>query len=152
MLLGGLCLSLMDRLVQLPVPEGLTAVLLHPEHAIDTRHARSVLIRGVARPDVVCQSGHLTLLMAGLYQGDFELVGAGLDDVLVMPHRACLVPGFDDVRSAALGHNALGAGISGAGPSMVDWLQKPEQDALSAAHMQQAVTTCGMGSREYECR
>lgn len=149
MLLGGLCLSLMDRLVQLPVPDGLTAVLVHPEYEIETRHARNVLNRGFTLPDVVCQSGHLALLMAGLYQGDFELVGAGLDDVLVTPHRACLVPGFDDVRSAALGHNALGAGISGAGPSMVAWFQNPEQAALAAAPMQQAFAGVGLDSRAF---
>lgn len=149
MLLGGLCLSLLDRLVELPVPEGLTAVLVHPEHEIETRHARSVLNRGFALPDVVCQSGHLTLLMAGLYQGDFGLVAAGLDDVLVMPRRACLIPGFDDVRSAALGHNALGAGISGAGPSMVAWFQNREQAELAAAPMQQAFAEAGVNSRAF---
>src|SRR5690625_7777859 len=66
-----------------------------------------------------------------------------------MPRRACLIPGFDDVRSASLGHNALGAGISGAGPSMVAWFQSREQAELAAAPMQQAFAEAGVNSRGF---
>jgi homoserine kinase len=121
MLLGGLVLATSDRLVRVPVPPDLTCVLVHPHQVLETRTARAVLARPFQLPQFVAQSANLALVLAGCYQGDLELIAAGLRDVLVEPLRAPLVPGFAEVQAAALSAGALGASISGGGPSVFAW-------------------------------
>lgn len=147
MLLGGLCLSTDTRLISLPVPTGLTAVLVHPDLAIETRAAREVLAGDYPLSAFVRQSSHLAQLMAGLYQGDMDLLRAGLVDVLVEPRRAGLIPGFTRVRCAAMDHGALGAGISGAGPSMLAWFEDEATAAKAAPAMQAAFNEVGLNSQ-----
>src|SRR5262249_32186327 len=62
MLLGGLVLATHDRLVSIPVPEGLTCVLVHPHQVLETRTARSVLRRPFELPQFVEQSANLALV------------------------------------------------------------------------------------------
>ena len=147
MLLGGLCLATASRLLALPVPAGLTAVLVHPDLAIETRAAREVLAGSYPLAGFVAQGAHLALLVAGLYQSDMSLLRAGLVDVLVEPRRAGLIPGFAAVRVAAMEHGALGSGISGAGPSMVAWFAGEAEAQLAALAMQAAFAEAGLGSQ-----
>lgn len=147
MLLGGLCLTTATRLLALPVPAGLTAVLVHPELAVETRAARAALAADYPLADFVTQGAHLALLMAGLYQSDMRLLRAGLADVLVEPRRAGLIPGFAEVRTAAMQHGALGAGISGAGPSMVAWFAGEADAYLAAPVMQAGFAAAGLDSQ-----
>lgn len=149
MLLGGLCLSTDTRLISLPVPTGLTAVLVHPDLAIETRAAREVLAGDYPLSAFVRQSSHLAQLMAGLYQGDMDLLRAGLVDVLVEPRRAGLIPGFAEVRCAAMDHGALGAGISGAGPSMLAWFEHEATAVKAAPTMQAAFKQAGLNSQAW---
>ena len=55
--------------------------------------------------------------LAGLYQEDYDLLRWSLKDCIVEPQRKKLIPGFDDAKSCAENHGALGFGISGAGPT-----------------------------------
>lgn len=122
-LAGGLVLATGTRLVRLPVPEALFAVVVHPDYRVDTRSARECLREPFELSTVVAQTGRLGLVLTGCQQGDFELIRAGLRDVMVEPRRAALIPGFDRVRRAALDHGALGASISGAGPAIFAWFE-----------------------------
>lgn len=149
MLLGGLCLTTATRLLRLPVPPALVAVLVHPNLEIETRAAREVLAGDYPLSAFVRQSSHLSLLLAGLYRNDLELIRAGLADVLVEPRRAGLIPGFADVRAAAMDHGALGAGISGAGPSMVAWFADLVAAEDAAPAMRDAFTQVGLGSQTW---
>ena len=79
-------------------------------------------------------------------RGDATLVREGLKDVLVEPRRAPLVPGFARVKQAALDHHALGASISGAGPSMFGWYENREDaeraaDAMVAAFAEEGIAS-----------
>lgn len=121
MLLGGLVLATHDRLVSLPVPTGLTCVLVHPHQILETRTARAVLAGTFELPRFVAQSANLALLLTGLYRSDLNAIGAGLRDVLVEPLRSRLIPGFEEVKQAALAAGCLGASISGGGPSVFAW-------------------------------
>ena len=143
MLLGGLALTTHDRLVPIPVPEGLTCVLVHPHQVLETRTARAVLNRPFELDRFVEQSANLALVIAGCYRGDLECIRAGLRDVLIEPLRAPLVRGFEPVKAAALEQGALGASISGGGPSVFAWCtpDRAEQIALS---MEQAFRTAGI--------
>jgi homoserine kinase len=144
MLLGGLVLATRDRLLAIPVPPGLTCVLVHPHQMLETRVARAVLDRPFALEQFVEQSTHLALLLAGCYRGDLETIRAGLRDVLVEPLRAPLVPGFAEVKAAALAAGALGASFSGAGPSVFAWCT-PETAPAISAEMAQAFRRASVG-------
>jgi homoserine kinase len=137
MLLGGLVLATHDRLVPIPVPEGLTCVLVHPHQVLETRTARAVLEVPFELPRFVEQSANLALVLAGCYRGDLESIRAGLRDVLVEPLRAPLVNGFGPVKAAALEHGALGASLSGGGPSVFAWCTRDRAERIAVA-MEQA--------------
>jgi homoserine kinase len=121
MLLGGLVLATSERLVSIPVPSGLTCVLVHPQQVLETRTARAALERTFELPQFVAQSANLALVLSGCYRGDIDAIRTGLSDVLVEPLRAPLIPGFREVKGAALEAGALGASISGGGPSIFAW-------------------------------
>lgn len=123
MLLGGLVLASADRLVKLRVPAEWRCVLVHPDQVLETRRAREVLAGSYELKTIVAQSTNLALVLTGCERGDADLVRAGLADVLVEPRRAPLIPGFDVVKQAALDAGAMGASISGAGPSVFAWFE-----------------------------
>lgn len=127
-LLGGLVLATATRLVPIPTPPSLHVALVHPPLVLETRRARAALDGRYALGDFVAQSEALAMVLAGCFTADVELIGEGLRDHLVEPRRAVLIPGFDAVKRAALDAGALGASISGAGPSVFAWCR----DAASA--------------------
>ena len=133
MLLGGLVLATQNRLLSIPVPSGLTCVLVHPHQILETRTARAVLARPFQLPQFVVQSAHLALVLAGCYRGELDTISAGLRDVLVEPLRAPLVPGFAEVQAAALSAGALGASISGGGPSIFAWCTPDKAPGIASA-------------------
>lgn len=145
-LLGGLVLATETQLVQVPVPAGLICVLVHPHFVLETRRAREALRGAYAIGDFVPQSANLALVLCGCYRNDLALIRAGLADVLVEPRRAPLIPGFDAVKQAALAHGALGASISGAGPSVFAWFVDAAAAQAAAAAMRQAFADAGLDS------
>jgi homoserine kinase len=146
MLMGGLVLATEDRLIRLPVPKGLTCVLVHPHLVLETRKAREALASPFAISDFVRQSGGLAQMMVGIFTGNTDSIRAGLKDVLVEPRRAHLIPGFASVKAAALAAGALGSSISGGGPSIFAWLESPESASAVAAAMQAAFREEGLAS------
>lgn len=102
----------------LPVPENLSCVVVHPDMVIPTKKSRDVLQSKVDMKDVVSQCGNVSALTLGLLQSDFRLIKSSLHDAIVEPQRAGLIRGFYEVKSAALKEGALGCGISGSGPSV----------------------------------
>lgn len=145
MLLGGVVLSTPTRMLPLPAPD-LHCAAVHPHLVLETRRSRDVLQAPYALADVVRHSGHLALFLIGLMQRDHALIATGLKDVLVEPRRAPLIPGFDAVQAAALSHGALGASISGAGPTVFGWFERQDQARAAARAMQAAFAGVGLGS------
>lgn len=120
-LLGGMTLVISAdpfRYVSLPVPEEILAVIVHPRLRVDTRNARSILEANVSLTDHVRQSAALGGFVSGCFQRDIDLIKQCLNDFLIEPQRASLVPGFADVKAAALEQGALGASFSGSGPTL----------------------------------
>ena len=120
-LLGGICLvRSVDPvdIVRLPVPARLRLVIAHPAQELRTADARAVLPTHVDRALVVRQMANVAALVAALYADDLALLGRALDDQLAEPARSPLIPGFEAAKAAALAAGALGASISGAGPTM----------------------------------
>jgi homoserine kinase len=149
MLLGGIVLATLQRLVRIPAPAEWHCVLVHPDTVLETRHAREVLKGNYALTDFIAQSANLALLLSGCHQANAELVRAGLRDVLVEPRRAPLIPGFARVKQAALDHRALGASISGAGPSIFAWFESEIEAELAAPAMRSAFADAGLDSEAF---
>ena len=130
---GGLLLvrsGVSPAITRLRVPEGLTAILLHPHAEVATEAARAALPREIPLAVSTMQSGDLAALVAGLMTDDFELIASALVDHIAEPVRSSMTPGFDAVRSAALAAGALGCGLSGSGPTIFAWSKT--SDAASA--------------------
>ena len=149
MLLGGLVLAAHGRLLRIEVPEVWHSVVVHPDAVLETRRARQVLQGTFALTDFVAQSANLALVLSGCQRGDAELVRAGLADVLVEPRRAPLIRGFHAVKDAALAHDAMGASISGAGPSVFAWFETRSRAAAAAAAMVAAFEQAGLAATAF---
>lgn len=105
-------------IVRLPVPDGLIAVVVHPDLEIETSRARALLGDSVRLADAIQQSANLGALVDALHRSDFELLARSLEDRIAEPRRAALVPGLAVVKQAAVDAGALGCSLSGSGPSL----------------------------------
>jgi homoserine kinase len=106
-------------LVPLPVPDGLFVTVVRPHCRVSTGEARARLAgHRFALPDIVANAGNLGAIVAALHQGDLRLLGRAIEDRLVEPLRAGMIPAYADVRREALDAGALGCGVSGSGPSI----------------------------------
>jgi homoserine kinase len=120
-LYGGLVLTVgidNPRVKQIPVPEAIYAVIVHPHLQVSTKQARAILSRTVNMSDFVWQTANLAGFISGCYTNDLDLIKASLEDVVIEKQRQVLIPGFGDVRASALRSGALGCSISGAGPTI----------------------------------
>ena len=123
-LFGGLVLTVgidHPRVKQIPVPAGIKSVIVHPHMFLSTKQARAILKRTVELSDFVWQTANLAGFISGCYTDDLDMIRASFQDVVIEPQRQALIPGFNDVRQAAMDAGALGCSISGAGPTMFAW-------------------------------
>ncbi len=126
-------------IVRLPIPAGLTAVVVHPDLEIETARAREMLGDTVPLADAIRQWANLGALVHGLHRGDFTLIARALEDAIAEPRRAALVPGLADIKRAAASAGALGCSLSGSGPSLFALCADPQIAARVAAAMTAAV-------------
>jgi len=147
-LFGGLVLTVgidHPRVKQIPVPPDVRAVIVHPHMFLGTREARAILARSVALADFVWQTANLAGFISGCYTNDLDLIRASFEDVVIEPQRHALIPGFKDVRAAAMAAGALGCSISGAGPTMFAWSVAGSalavEEAMVAAFASRGVAT-----------
>jgi homoserine kinase len=132
-LFGGLVLTVgidNPRVKQIPVPTPVRAVIVHPHMFLSTKQARSILKRSVDLSDFVWQTANLAGFISGCYTNDLDMIRDSLEDVVIEPQRQALIPGFQDVRRAAMGAGALGCSISGAGPTMFAWVVESRAAAV----------------------
>jgi len=104
-------------IIKLTVPD-LYVTIVHPQIEVRTADARSILKQQILLKDAIKQWGNIAGLVAGLEQGNYELIGRSLEDVLIEPTRSILIPAFDQVKKISKELGALGGGISGSGPSI----------------------------------
>ena len=123
-LFGGLVLVAREQpghVHRLPVPAGIVSVLFHPPLTTETGAARRLLSSEVPLRTAVEHSRRLAAFVAGCAMRDPALLRAGLEDILVEPQRAHLVPALAPVKAAAKAAGALGCSFSGSGPSVFAW-------------------------------
>ncbi len=104
--------------IKIKSPEKLYATVIHPQIELKTSEMRAVLQPMISLKSAIIQWGNVGGLIAGLYSNDYELIGRSLHDEIVEPLRGKFIPHFDTVKKAAIDNGALGAGISGSGPSI----------------------------------
>lgn len=104
--------------LKLPAPQSLYASVVFPHVDVPTRDARQMIRTKVPLKGAVQQWGNIAGLVAGLYTDDHGLIGRSMEDVLIEPTRAILIPEFYEMRKLAMAEGALGFGISGSGPSV----------------------------------
>lgn len=120
-LLGGGCLirsyDPVD-VIPIPVDASLVWIVVHPHVVVLTKKSRAILPKQISLRTAVRQWGNVAGVVLGLGSGDHDLIRRSVEDVIMEPLRSKLIPGFDDVKKAALRVGALGCSISGSGPSV----------------------------------
>ena len=102
------------------VPKGKWPLILAiPDEPLSTERARSVLPREYSRADAVANIQNSMLLLAALFQGDRNLLASSLEDRIHQPYRAELCPLLPALQSFDDQQGILGVALSGAGPSVL---------------------------------
>jgi homoserine kinase len=118
---GGFVVCADGEAVRFDAPTGLEALAVVPHDAVRTQAARAALPAEVPLADAVFNVAHGALLTLGLARGDWDLVARGLHDRLHQSCRAHLFPRSYALAGRARELGALGATISGAGPTVLVW-------------------------------
>lgn len=140
-MVGGFTVCCMDEVrgplhVRFDPPRGLQAVIVMPEVPIvagkKTERSRGLLPTEVSLKDAVYNLNRTALLVAALAQGRVDLLSVATQDRLHQPYRASLVPGLRSVFQAALDAGARGAALSGAGPSVIAFIDTDAEPVVVA--------------------
>jgi len=123
-LAGGVCLTWGTRIARVADDAPGVPIALVPEATVSTAKAREALPSEVAHDDAVFTAGRAAVLGAALASGSADLFAEALDDRLHEPYRAAGAPMLAQVREQ-LPEGALGASISGSGPTVIVWA-RPE--------------------------
>ncbi|WP_248927380.1 homoserine kinase [Paenibacillus hamazuiensis] len=135
-LFGGLVVAFWDgeraEHIRIEPSERLEVLVAIPEFQLSTEKARGVLPRQLSMKDAVFNVGHSSVLVAALCTGNLEMIPRAMKDALHQPYRAALIPGMDTILREATQHGALGAALSGAGPTLLALVDResPEKAGL----------------------
>ena len=137
---------------RLPAPPALRIVLVHPAMRLRTTHARAVLPATIDRATALDQAAAVAAMVAAFCLGDVSRLRGAVEDRIAEPARTPLLPGFGDVKRAALDAGALGCSISGGGPSTFALTDSTETagavlDAMLAAYSRHGISATGRTER-----
>jgi homoserine kinase len=127
---GGFVICDGARVERFEPPMGLEAVLVVPHDPVITAEARAALPADVPLADAVFNVANASKLILGLARADWELIASGLRDRLHQPYRAHLYPRSAELLETVDRFGALGATISGAGPTVLVWSHYEQTGAL----------------------
>lgn len=137
-------------IVRLEAPSAARFVVVLPGMEIETRYARSVLPETIPLSDAVRNWANAAALVAAVARGNVADIGRAVEDHVVEPVRSRLIPGFADVKRAALEAGAFGCSISGAGPAMFAIAAADGGERVALA-MHAAFQRHGLASRHFVC-
>jgi homoserine kinase len=138
-LLGGLQLitpqekDQLNPCIRLPFHEDWRLVIVHPSFELSTRAAREVLPQNIPLRLSVEQSQCLAGFVSGLFLSDTNIVSRCARDFIAEPNRSSLIPGYEEVKAAALSAGALFCNLSGSGPSVFAWCHFEKANAIREA-------------------
>ncbi len=130
-------------------PSDLRLVVAVPKIAVPakkTEVSRSVVPKQIALSDSVINLSNAAAIVAGFVQKNSDLIGESIQDIIIEPARAHLIPGFNSVKKNALKAGALGVTISGAGPSVISFATKKHNLSKIANAMKK-----GFASAKTDC-
>jgi len=136
--------------VRIEAPAQVRFVVVLPAMELETRHARAILPENVPLKAAIANWANVAAMVAAFARGNAADIGRAVVDRVVEPARRHLIPGFEEVRRAALDAGAHGCSISGAGPSVFA-VATAETGAAVAAAMQAAFARHGLESRPFVC-
>jgi homoserine kinase len=113
-------------ILTIPVPKKILCVLVHPHLQLETRKSRAALRPEITLKQHVKQSANFGGFLIGCFEENLELISVSLKDILIETQRAAMIHGFIAAKEAALKAGALGASISGSGPSVFAWVSSTE--------------------------
>lgn len=146
-LLGGFVLvrdHQVPDVISLPLPPDLICVTVYPQIELHTREARKALRSNIRLEDAVRQWANTAAFVAGLLRHDYELIGRSMEDVVAEPVRSIFIPGFAEVKTAAIRAGALGCSISGSGPAIFALCRGKRVAQHVAEAMRLAFTAIGL--------
>jgi len=135
---GGFVICDGPRVHRFDPPMVLEAVIVIPAEPVLTEHARAALPETVPLADAAFNVSCASMLTLGLSRGDWDLIADGLRDRLHQPYREHLYPRSGALVRDARSLGALGATISGAGPSVLLWSHYEHTGALVQALQREA--------------
>lgn len=135
--------------VNLPLRDNFTFVAVTPSFPLLTETARAVLPDQVSRADAVFNIAHASFLTAALTTGNVPLLRRALSDRMHQDARKPLIPGFDAVVQAAIAAGAIGAVLSGAGPTLLAFVEGGPLAGSVAKAMTGAFASAGCDSTAY---
>lgn len=130
--------------INLPTPPELWCTVVHPLIEIETRYSRQILKKQVSLDKAVTQWANVGALVAGFYREDYDLISRSLKDEIIEPVRSLLIPGYWNVKQAAVDAGALGGSISGSGPSVFALSRGEETARAAGERMGRAFTDEGL--------
>ncbi len=106
------------NVIELGVIENLYFAIVCPYFELETKKMRAILPKHIALKQHIFNSSKAASIIAAIMKKDIKLLGKNVQDNIVEPVRAKFIPGFYDVKKAALDAGAYGSSISGSGPSV----------------------------------
>ena len=138
-ILGGFCTSLLEYgkvwSVRVPIADKVDFVAFIPNFELSTEKARGALPQTIPHHDAVFNLARAALLTGSLVTGDLHNLKVAAGDCLHQPYRFGLIPDGEEVVRSAKGLGALGAFLSGAGPTIIAMVDKQDQTYYSRACM-----------------
>lgn len=106
------------EIIELPVPSNLYCTVVYPHVLIETKKARKLIKKQIPIVSARKHFGNIGSLVSSLYESNIELLSRTIVDQISEPARASLIPGYYEIKNAALNTGAYGCSISGSGPSI----------------------------------
>jgi len=136
-LLGGLVISAQTAKGDIDFfqkkEDNLEIVAYIPNFELKTEAARKVLPDFYSRNEAATASAIGNVMFAALVSGDYELAGKMMEqDLFHEPHRAPLLPNYEEIRREARNMGAFGTVISGAGPTMMSFVPKGKGESIAS--------------------
>ena len=136
-------------IIQVESPSDLYSAVVHPHIELNTSDARRVLKNEVSVENAIIQSANTAGFMVALIKSDYGLMKRSMSDLLAEPKRTQLIPGFDEIKNAAMSTGAIGCGISGSGPSVFALCQGEKNALAVASIMQHGFSKIGLFNEAY---
>ncbi|SOE23030.1 homoserine kinase [Spirosomataceae bacterium TFI 002] len=135
--------------VKISTPDNLWVSIVHPDVEVNTKDARFILRQEVEFGKAIAQMGNVAGMIAGLTTSNYALIGRSMTDYLIEPKRSILIPGFAEVKAAAIASGALGCSISGAGPSIFAFSEGQAQADKTAQAMCEAFNAIDINTNHF---